>query len=261
MPGILMRDGKVLFDVRTGKILYGEPGDACCCFPYSPGGCIDCDDTSDLIRSFESEWSGTSGGLVVSPPGWQGGSAYVVDATGIYLTASSFFDRFSGGDVSRRVKWNLPVIRKKTLRYTSKMRAVSGGTNGAWHGSTVFFPNAGSLLSRYLLHRSRGDGDIGYSTSGMVADVSCPSEIEVEWSNEITSLIGTVALIRTVLRIDGSIVVDTNESILCVGALACSDFLTVGLSQLYPGVFPQYDPNWGVDSYVFNISVTDTHWL
>jgi hypothetical protein len=31
MPGILMRNGKVLFDIRTGKILWGEPEDACCC--------------------------------------------------------------------------------------------------------------------------------------------------------------------------------------------------------------------------------------
>ena len=34
-----MRNGKVLFDIRTGKILWGEPEDACCCQNACSPGC------------------------------------------------------------------------------------------------------------------------------------------------------------------------------------------------------------------------------
>lgn len=40
MPGILFRNGKVLYDARTGKILYGDQDDACCCENACQPGCF-----------------------------------------------------------------------------------------------------------------------------------------------------------------------------------------------------------------------------
>lgn len=277
MPEILTRNGKVLYDARTGKILYGEPDDACCCYDYLRS-CAYCD---GLTTPWNSQFSGTSGGQGSLDTEWCGilgtvSPDYTADAAGIYRSTPAGLTGLSQF-LARRAKFEPSLSRRQTLTATSKLRSGSFFPPGAerlnWFNGLYSFGRVTSSIltpaTFILRHVAFEAFGVGYSKydittpSTYVTPTSCGYSLDIKIE---TTFVGIFASgptaetleFNTTVTIDGTDVLteDYQVGVQCNNGNLCE----AGVLVVQGGDYSR--ANWGTDSLIEpSITVETESWL